>query len=91
MAATVQEAWQRVFALQDEGGQRSELIGYFHTAGQHLPELMREEVEAWDSLNHLKIVSAVEEVFGVKLSMDEIQSIDGLPRLAALIAAHRPA
>jgi acyl carrier protein len=54
------------------------------------PDLMREEVEAWDSLNHLKIVSAVEEVFGVRLSMDEIQSIDGLPRLTALIAAHRP-
>jgi pyochelin synthetase len=42
---TVAEAWRGVDELQDEGGLRSELIGYFRTASRHLPELMREEAD----------------------------------------------
>ncbi len=42
-ADTVQDAWRRIDEMQDEGGLRSELIGYFRTASRHLPELMREE------------------------------------------------
>jgi acyl carrier protein len=52
------------------------------------PDLMREEVELWDSLNHLKLVTAVEEAFDLKLSMQEIESVDGIARLVALLEAH---
>jgi acyl carrier protein len=45
--------------------------------------------DRWDSLSHLRIVTAVEEEFGVQFSMDEIQSIDGFGSLRLLIAAKR--
>jgi acyl carrier protein len=41
-------------------------------------------VPAWDSLAHVTIVAAVEQTYGVKLSMPEIlaiRSIDGLRQL----------
>jgi len=43
------------------------------------------DVPAWDSLNHLRLVTAVEEELGVTFSMDEIQSIDSIGRLRQLI------
>lgn len=48
-------------------------------------ELTPEDVELWDSLNHLRLVSAVEEEFHVKLSMKEIESIRSLAALRRLI------
>lgn len=47
--------------------------------------LTPEDVELWDSMNHLRLVSAVEEEFQVKLSMQEIESIRSLGTLQALI------
>ena len=34
-----------------------------------------EDVEKWDSLNHLRLITAVESEFDVRLSMSEIQNI----------------
>lgn len=39
------------------------------------PQLSREAEPAWDSLNHLRLITAVEEAFGLRLSMAEIQEI----------------
>lgn len=47
--------------------------------------LTPEDVELWDSMNHLRLVSAVEEEFQVKLSMQEIESIRSLGALQTLI------
>jgi acyl carrier protein len=47
--------------------------------------LTPEDVELWDSMNHLRLVSAVEEEFRIKLSMQEIESIRSLAVLRALI------
>jgi acyl carrier protein len=47
--------------------------------------LTPEDVELWDSMNHLRLVSAVEEEFRIKLSMQEIESIRSLGTLQALI------
>lgn len=38
-------------------------------------DLTPETVETWDSLNHLRLVTAVEEAFGIKFSMAEIESM----------------
>jgi acyl carrier protein len=51
-------------------------------------ELTPEEVASWSSLNHLRLITVVEEEFGIKLSMDEIQSIDNVARLNELVEAH---
>lgn len=32
-------------------------------------------IQKWDSLNHMNLVMALEEVFGIKLSADEIVSM----------------
>jgi acyl carrier protein len=47
--------------------------------------LTPEDVELWDSMNHLRLVSAVEEEFQIKLSMQEIESIRSLAMLRALV------
>ena len=47
--------------------------------------LTPEDVELWDSMNHLRLVSAVEEEFQIKLSMQEIESIHSLAMLRALV------
>ncbi len=49
-------------------------------------QLSAEQVDLWDSLNHLKLVTAVEEAFGFQFTMSEIEGIDGVARLRALIA-----
>jgi acyl carrier protein len=43
--------------------------------------------DTWDSLNHLRIVTAAEEEFGIRLSMEEIQSIDTIATLASIVRA----
>jgi len=53
------------------------------------PGLARDEVDGWDSLNHLRLITAVEETFAVKFSMDEIESVDGIGRLRDLLEARR--
>jgi acyl carrier protein len=50
--------------------------------------LTPEDVELWDSMNHLRLVSAVEEEFQIKLSMQEIESIRSLAVLRALVEQH---
>lgn len=52
------------------------------------PTLMREQVDAWDSLAHLRLMTAVEEAFALKFTMQEIESVDGLPRLVGVLEAH---
>lgn len=47
----------------------------------------RADIESWDSLNHLQLVTAVERQFSVKLSMDEIAGIETAGDLDALVAA----
>lgn len=53
--------------------------------GQVTDELTPDDVELWDSLNHLRLVTAVEQEFGVKLTTREIESITNLGVLRVLI------
>ncbi len=55
------------------------------------PELARDEHPSWDSLNHLRLVTAVEETFGVQLSMDEIEGVTTAAQLDALVGAGQAA
>jgi acyl carrier protein len=50
-------------------------------------DLSRETSDQWDSLSHLRIVTAIEQEFGVTLTMDEINGADSFERLVALLAA----
>ena len=48
-------------------------------------ELTPDDVDLWDSLNHLRLITAVEVEFGVRLSMSDIQSIDSISKLNELV------
>jgi acyl carrier protein len=46
----------------------------------------RDDASAWDSMNHLRLVSALEEAFGIKLTMKEVgemESFDDVRRKVA--------
>lgn len=46
-----------------------------------------QDVEGWDSLSHLYIISALEDRFAVKFKLAEIASLRSVGQLADLIAA----
>lgn len=45
------------------------------------------DIEDWDSLTHITLLSAVEEEFGVKFGMKAVQNLKNVGELADLIAA----
>ena len=51
-------------------------------------ELTPDMVDIWDSLSQLRLVTAIEQDFDIKLSMDEIESIDSVGWLKRLVAEH---
>lgn len=48
----------------------------------------RQSEPAWDSLNHLRLVTAVEETFRIRLSMAQIQAVTTAGELETMIDGH---
>lgn len=48
-------------------------------------ETTAEEVEGWDSLNHINIVLSVEKQFGIKVGTAEIEELRNVGELVELI------
>ncbi len=44
------------------------------------------EVPAWDSLNHIQLIVAIEKAFLIKFTTREVQGLDTVGTLKALIA-----
>jgi len=59
----------------------SEILGVSIDAAH---EYAREQAENWDSLNHLRIVLAFEEEFGVSLQPEEVVAVRCLSDLERL-------
>lgn len=53
---------------------------------QVTPRLARGETGAWDSLNHLRLMTTVEQEFGVSFTMDEIMQVQTPDDLEQAIA-----
>lgn len=47
----------------------------------------RDDAPLWDSLNHLRLVTALEETFGVRFAMREIAELVRFDRICAAIEA----
>ncbi len=47
--------------------------------------LSPETAESWDSMNHLRLVTAIEQEFSISLSMNDIQSLQNVSMLRALV------
>jgi acyl carrier protein len=50
-----------------------------------VPDLVRADTEQWDSLNHLRLITAFEEAFGVRLTMDQIAAVRTVRELQRFI------
>lgn len=57
--------------------------------GRVTQDLGPSTADNWDSMNHLRIVTAIEEEFGISFSMEEVQAIDTLGALQKLVADKR--
>jgi acyl carrier protein len=64
----------------------AQVLGHPVDAGR---EFTREQAPGWDSLNHLRIVMAVEEEFGVRLEPEDVVTVGSLSDLVRLV--ERPA
>ena len=48
----------------------------------------RDTLGNWDSLNHLRLVTALEQDLGISFSMDEINTMDSYPRILGTVTKH---
>ena len=46
-------------------------------------------IERWDSLNHLKLITAIESEFGIRLRMQTVLKINDIAALVAAVQSHR--
>lgn len=52
------------------------------------PKTTADDIEDWDSLEHITLISAVEREFRMKFKMGEISSMKNVGEMASIIAAH---
>lgn len=50
-----------------------------------IEDVAQQELEQWDSFNHLRLVSELEEAFHITLSDEEIPELTSLQRVEALL------
>jgi acyl carrier protein len=51
-------------------------------------EKSHEDFESWDSLNHMSLVSGIEEEFGISLDVDEISEMDSVKKVVETVDKH---
>lgn len=51
-------------------------------------ELAPDDTGYWDSMNHLRIVTALEEEFGINLTMEEVVSIGSVGDIYNIVGKH---
>lgn len=49
------------------------------------PELTADDVERWDSLNHLTLIATIEEKFGIKFKLKELVNMQNVGDMMLLI------
>jgi acyl carrier protein len=49
------------------------------------PESSPETIETWDSIQHLNLVLAIEEKFGVQLEPEDIEGMKNIGAVSALV------
>lgn len=47
----------------------------------------RDDLEAWDSLGHIRLISAIEEDFGLTLTLEEIELMTSVATIESTLAA----
>jgi acyl carrier protein len=49
--------------------------------GLEVEDIRRQQVEQWDSVNHLRLVLELEETFGITLSDEDVLSMQSLRQI----------
>lgn len=49
------------------------------------PETNSDDIEDWDSLEHINLVVAIEKKFGIKFSMDEVTGMKNVGEMVKII------
>jgi acyl carrier protein len=49
------------------------------------PEMSAKDVERWDSINHMLLISSIEKEFGIKFKLKELISMKNVGDLLSLI------
>jgi len=52
------------------------------------PEMTADDIAVWDSVSHIQLIFAVEEEFGIKLSMQDLEGLENVGALQAAVARH---
>lgn len=55
--------------------------------GALIPESSPETIGSWDSLQHLNLVLALEEAFGLQFEPEEMERMKNIGQIAAMVAA----
>lgn len=53
-----------------------------------IDDLKYQGIEKWDSLNHLNLVSKLEEGFKIEFDMDEIIAMENIQKIKEILAKH---
>jgi acyl carrier protein len=53
-----------------------------------LEDVTQDELEEWDSFNHLRLVSDLEEIFQMTIDDEDIPDMTSLKRVEALLQRH---
>ena len=51
-------------------------------------EMTSDSVERWDSLNHLRLVTALEDEFDIKLTMEEVNTMVDYPKIVEFVSRY---
>ena len=49
------------------------------------PDWTPDDVSGWDSLGHLRLVTAIEEQFGIQLEVDDIMEMDRVNKIIEIL------
>ena len=44
-----------------------------------------DDIEAWDSFNHINLVSAIEQAFGIQFALGELQELENVGDMITLM------
>ncbi len=47
-------------------------------------EMLPEDVQGWDSLGHLRLVTALQEQFGLEFEVDEVMDMDSVKKIVSI-------
>jgi len=51
-------------------------------------QLTPDRVDTWDSLNHINLIGALEQEFGITLATENLERTQSIPVLKSLLAQH---